>query len=95
MLEYQLNYLGGMDERASSMGMQGGEHFTAGRRPGAESKAGVEAGQPARGLVACCELTPSQCTRQLRKPHARNEGHDCISQMRGGTDLARVTPSSG
>ena len=49
MLEYQLNYLGGMDERASSMGMQGGERFTARRRPGAESKAGVEAGQPARG----------------------------------------------
>lgn len=32
-----------MDERAPSTGLQGGERFTAGRRAGADSKAGVEA----------------------------------------------------
>lgn len=58
MLEYQLNYLGGMDERAPSTGLQGGEHFTAGRRPGQIVKQGWRRGQPARGRRAqsCCGL---------------------------------------
>lgn len=58
MLEYQLNYLGGMDERAPSTGLQGGEHVTAGRRPGAASKAGVEAGAACEGAQSPKLLWP-------------------------------------
>ena len=77
-------------ENASLLGADLGQRVKQGWRRGS-----LREGAEPKALVACCELTPSQCTRQLRKPHARNEGHDCISQMMGGTDLARVTPSSG
>lgn len=59
MLEYQLNYLGGMDERAPSTGLQGGERFTAGHRAGADSKAGVEAGAAYEGAQSPKLLWPA------------------------------------
>ena len=80
-----------MDERAPYTGLQGGKCFTARRGLGAESEAGAacEVGRT-EALVARCVLTPNQ-----RICCPGNEGHYSISQMRGGKDLPRVTPSSG
>lgn len=95
VLEYQLNYLGGMNERAPYTGLQGGKCLTARRGCGAESEAGLQVG-------AACEVgrTEAPVARCLLTPNQRiccpgNEGHYSISQMSGGKDLPRVTPSSG
>ena len=57
MLEYQLNYLGGMDERAPCTGLQGGERFTAGSRPGQIVK--QEAGAACEGAQSPKLLWPA------------------------------------
>lgn len=77
---------------------------TRGCRAENASRPGVDVGQSEAGLQvgAACEVgrTEAPVARCLLTPNQRiccpgNEGHYSISQMRGGKDLPRVTPSSG